>query len=97
MPCHPDRDDRPVPDRYHPSYSTPLILLLVSVILFIPGIGAGSWKKEGKEIAWDGYFIIGAALAFSNLLGTYKVMDFIAAKISLLNIHSYAIMPWRFW
>lgn len=70
---------------------TPLILLLVSVILFIPGIGAGSWKKEGKEIAWDGYFIIGAALGFSNLLGTYKVMDFIAAKISLLNIHSYAM------
>jgi len=70
---------------------TPLILLLVSVVLFIPGVGAGSWKKEGKEIAWDGYFIIGAALGFSNLLSTYKVMNFMAAKISLLNIHSYAM------
>lgn len=69
----------------------PLVLVLMCVVLFLPGVGAGSWKKEGKEIAWDGYFIIGVALGFSNLLSRYKVMDFIASKISLLNIESYAL------
>lgn len=67
----------------------PMVLVLTALLLFIPGIGPGDWKKDGKHIGWDGFFIIGVALGFSNMLTEYRVMDFIAAKISLLAIDTY--------
>ncbi|MGE4527305.1 MAG: SLC13 family permease [Rhodospirillaceae bacterium] len=69
----------------------PLILVAMCVVLFLPGIGAGDWKTDGKKITWDGYLIIGVALSFSGLLGQYKVMNFFAEKIALLDIHNYAV------
>lgn len=69
-----------------------LVLVLMSFVLFIPGIGAGSWKKEGKQIAWDGFFIISVALSFSTLLTKFKVMNYFADGISSLNIESYPLV-----
>lgn len=69
----------------------PMVLVLSSATLFLPGIGAGSWKREGRHIGWDGFFIIGITLGFSTLLTQYKVMAFIASRVSLLNIGSYLV------
>lgn len=75
-------------DKYHGIPAT-LVLIIAAVVLFLPSVGPGNWKKEGKQIAWDGYFIIGAALGFSSLLTKHKVMDFFAGKIATLGIHGF--------
>lgn len=69
----------------------PMVLVAASLALFLPGIGPGDWKVEGKHIGWDGFFIIGVALGFSNVLMQYGVMKFIAAKISLVSIPSFPV------
>ena len=69
-----------------------LVLVVMSVVLFIPGIGPGEWKKEGKKASWEGYFIIGAALGFSSALAKYKVMDYFASKISAFGIESFTMV-----
>ncbi len=65
-----------------------LVLVFMCAVLFIPGIGPGNWKKEGKKASWEGYFIIGSALGFSSALGKYKVMNYFAGKISALGMES---------
>ncbi len=64
-------------------------LVIMSALLFLPGIGPGKWKVEGKKISWDGFFIIASAMGFSNILSSFGVMDYFAGKISLLGIQSY--------
>lgn len=67
------------------------VLVLMCGVLFLPGIGPGKWKVEGKKISWDGYFIIATAMGFSSLLDTFGVMDFFAGKIALLGISNYLV------
>ena len=67
------------------------VLVIMCGLLFLPGIGPGKWKVEGKKISWDGYFIIAAAMGFSGLLEDFGVMDFFADKIALLGISSYLV------
>ena len=70
----------------------PLIVVFMCFVLFIPGVGAGNWKQECKNIAWEGAFIIAVALGFSALLGEYGVMDYFAGKIATLNLTSYSLV-----
>ena len=67
------------------------VLVIMCALLFLPGIGPGNWKVDGKKISWDGYFIIASAMGFSSLLSSFGVMKFFADKIALLGIHSYLV------
>ena len=70
----------------------PLILVLAGFSLFIPGIGAGDWKRDRHNIAWESAFIVAVALSFSHLLGEYGIMDYFAGKVNDLAITRYPLV-----
>ncbi len=77
-----------VTDSIHKIPAT-LVLFVIAGALFIPGIGPGNWKTEGKKISWDGFFIIAVAMGFSKALTQFGVMAYMADKIQILGINSY--------
>ena len=54
------------------------VLILVSVVLFCPGIGPGNWKKDGKSLAWGSFLVIAVSLSFATMLSKHGVMKLIA-------------------
>lgn len=77
-------------DSFHP-IPAECTLLITLVLLFLPSVGVGNWKVEGKKISWDSYFVIAVALSFSAALTKFKVMDFFSDKIQLLGITSFFV------
>ncbi|CAK7002766.1 MAG: hypothetical protein DELT_00098 [Desulfovibrio sp.] len=67
----------------------PMVLVITCFALFVPGIGPGNWKEDGKHISWDGFFVISVALGFSHMLDAYGVMRFIADQVARFSITSY--------
>jgi Di- and tricarboxylate transporters len=78
-------------DKFH-NIPAPLILIFMSFALYLPIIGPGEWKKDSKEIAWNGYFIIATALGFSTVLSKFGVLTYFANKLSSLGISNYFLV-----
>lgn len=67
---------------------TEAVLFLMMIALYLPGIGAGNWKKDTKSIAWGSFIVIAISLAFATALSQHGVMKLIAGWIGGLGITS---------
>ena len=66
-----------------------VILVMVAIVLFLPGIGPGNWKRDSKSIAWGSIMVIATATGFSSLLVKTGVIKMVAGWIGGLGITSF--------
>ncbi|WP_312340024.1 SLC13 family permease [Anaerospora hongkongensis] len=65
------------------------ILVLVAVILFLPRIGPGDWKRDSKSIAWGAVLVIAASTGFASMLAKGGVIKMIVGWLSHAGVHSF--------
>ncbi|MCG8484365.1 MAG: anion permease [Clostridia bacterium] len=66
-----------------------IVLLASTVILFLPRIGPGNWKRDSKEIAWGGFVVIGVAYGYASLLREFGVIDYFVRLLQTFNVTGY--------
>ncbi|MDR3563108.1 MAG: anion permease [Negativicutes bacterium] len=76
-------------DRFH-HIPAECILVLASVTLFIPGFGAGNWKRDSKFIAWGAAMVIAVSTSFAILLSKHGVIKLVAGWIGSAGVESFA-------
>jgi len=65
------------------------ILVLVAVILFLPKIGPGDWKRDSKSIAWGAVIVISVSTGFASMLAKGGVIKMIVVWLSHLGVTSF--------
>ena len=66
-----------------------VILVMVAIALFLPGVGPGNWKRDSKSIAWGSIMVIATATSFSSLLVSTGVIKMVAAWVGGLGVTSF--------
>lgn len=75
-------------DRFH-HIPAECILVLAAVVLFIPSIGPGKWKRDSKFIAWGAAMVIAVSTSFAGLLSKHGVIKMVAACVGSTGVESF--------
>lgn len=65
------------------------VLILMTILMFVPHIGPGNWKTDCKNMAWGSFIVVATSVTFATALGKHGVMKLVANQVAGLGITSY--------